>query len=497
MAASPTDRSRCVETIARPPDDRCRAMAASSRFVEAASSETEGSSKSQIGRGAARRRARPSLRACPWERSGRPVFRQIEEIEGVESGLRSFEVAPAAIVALPEAHIFDDGQPRLNPVRMTDIVQEAFSACVAFGAANPHAARRRTQIAGNRTKQGGFPCAVRAAQDELHSGAHLDDTGSTTMRPPRWQVSPSTAIAVTAVAREGDAPERANGSDLSKLNFASVGRRTDFMLVRGRQQDTISHAVRRYSPWHPAPRLFELPLPQNIQSRRQRLRVLLVARCRSERASRHRRVALLAEGASGKPSAVRGRPHRRRRTIFARWRNGFCKKARRAKSRSVRPASSRRILRRVPAVVDLAAMRDAMAGLRGDTAKIESARPCRSRHRRFRDGGQLRQSARVRDQRGSRISAQQRALRVLRWGATRSPTSASCRPAPGSAIRLTWNISRQTVWTKDEGGVTQAFPDTLVGTDSHTTMVNALSLLGWESAASRQRRRCSDSRYPW
>ncbi|WP_046896010.1 aconitase family protein, partial [Pseudomonas aeruginosa] len=37
----------------------------------------------------------------------------------------------------------------------------------------------------------------------------------------------------------------------------------------------------------------------------------------------------------------------------------------------------------------------------------------------------------------------------------------------------------RTVWTKDEDGRTYAFPDTLVGTDSHTTMINGLGVLGW------------------
>ena len=154
------------------------------------------------GRGEKARETEPAH--LPLGKMGRPVVRQIEEIEGVESGLRSFQVAPAAIIALPEAHIFDDGQPRLNPVRMTDIVQEAFSACVALGAANPHTAGRRTQIGPRRTSA----CPERT----------LNDKGSTTMRPPRWQASPSTAIAVTAAAREGDVPERANGLKFVKLN---------------------------------------------------------------------------------------------------------------------------------------------------------------------------------------------------------------------------------------------------------------------------------------
>ncbi len=64
--------------------------------------------------------------------------------------------------------------------------------------------------------------------------------------------------------------------------------------------------------------------------------------------------------------------------------------------------------------------------------------------------------------------------------------SASCRPAPASATRSTWNIfrrpcgRRRTSQARRQADVAEiAYPDTLVGTDSHTTMVNGLSVLGW------------------
>ena len=73
----------------------------------------------------------------------------------------------------------------------------------------------------------------------------------------------------------------------------------------------------------------------------------------------------------------------------------------------------------------------------------------------------------------------------LKWGqrAFDNP-SASCRPAPASATRSISNISPATVWTREEvvadgTSIEVAFPDTLVGTDSHTTMVNGLAVLGW------------------
>ena len=64
--------------------------------------------------------------------------------------------------------------------------------------------------------------------------------------------------------------------------------------------------------------------------------------------------------------------------------------------------------------------------------------------------------------------------------ARRSTISRSCRRAPASATRSTSSISRRCVWTgEDQNGETVAYPDTLVGTDSHTTMVNGLGVLGW------------------
>ncbi|MEF9673134.1 aconitase family protein [Pseudomonas sp. PCH446] len=68
-------------------------------------------------------------------------------------------------------------------------------------------------------------------------------------------------------------------------------------------------------------------------------------------------------------------------------------------------------------------------------------------------------------------------------------------PGTGICHQVNLEYLGRTVWTKDEDGRTYAFPDTLVGTDSHTTMINGLGVLGWASAASRRKRRCSASRY--
>ncbi len=67
----------------------------------------------------------------------------------------------------------------------------------------------------------------------------------------------------------------------------------------------------------------------------------------------------------------------------------------------------------------------------------------------------------------------------LRWGSRAFANFRVVPPGTGICHQVNLEYLAQTVWTREEGGVTQAFPDTLVGTDSHTTMVNGLAVLGW------------------
>ena len=135
----------------------------------------------------------------------------------------------------------------------------------------------------------------------------------------------------------------------------------------------------------------------------------------------------------------------------------------------------------VPAVVDLAAMRDAMKRARRRPAEDQSARPGPPRHRPQRDGRRVRHAQGVRQERRARISAQRRALRVPQVGqpGVRQFPGRAAR-APASATRSTSSISRNACGpARTRRGETLAYPDTLVGTDSHTTMVNGLGVLGW------------------
>jgi len=93
---------------------------------------------------------------------------------------------------------------------------------------------------------------------------------------------------------------------------------------------------------------------------------------------------------------------------------------------------------------------------------------------------------------------QRRALLVPALARKASTASAWYRPAPAFAIQVNLEYLAQTVWTDKlkEGKATSqyAYPDTLVGTDSHTTMINGLSVLGL--GRGRHRGRSRDARQP-
>ena len=80
----------------------------------------------------------------------------------------------------------------------------------------------------------------------------------------------------------------------------------------------------------------------------------------------------------------------------------------------------------------------------------------------------------------------------LRWGQGAFDDFAVVPPDTGIVHQVNLEYLARVVFPNEKTG--QAYPDTLVGTDSHTTMVNGLGVLGWGSAASRPRPRCSASR---
>ena len=133
----------------------------------------------------------------------------------------------------------------------------------------------------------------------------------------------------------------------------------------------------------------------------------------------------------------------------------------------------------VPAVVDLAAMRDAMTALGGDTAKINPLVPVDLviDHSVMVDSFGSPRSLQI----NTDLEYQRNKERYefLRWGSRAFANFRVVPPGTGICHQVNLEYLAQTVWTNEEDGVTQAFPDTLVGTDSHTTMVNGLAVLGW------------------
>jgi aconitate hydratase len=133
----------------------------------------------------------------------------------------------------------------------------------------------------------------------------------------------------------------------------------------------------------------------------------------------------------------------------------------------------------VPAVVDLAAMRDAMQRLGGDPRKINPLVPVDlvidhsvivDHHGTGKAFGANVKLEYARN--GERYA-------FLRWGQQAFDNFRVVPPGTGICHQVNLEYLSQVVFTKKEGKETLAYPDTLVGTDSHTTMVNGLAVLGW------------------
>ena len=133
----------------------------------------------------------------------------------------------------------------------------------------------------------------------------------------------------------------------------------------------------------------------------------------------------------------------------------------------------------VPAVVDLAAMRDATAMLGGDPAKINPQVPVDLviDHSVMVDNfGNLKAFQQNVDREYERNGER---YTFLKWGQEAFENFRVVPPGTGICHQVNLEYLAQTVWTKDESGEIVAYPDTLVGTDSHTTMINGLAVLGW------------------
>ncbi|MCX5766347.1 MAG: aconitate hydratase AcnA [Gemmatimonadetes bacterium] len=133
----------------------------------------------------------------------------------------------------------------------------------------------------------------------------------------------------------------------------------------------------------------------------------------------------------------------------------------------------------VPCVVDLAAMRDALAALGGDPAKINPLQPVDL---------VIDHSVQV-DEYGTdaafminvnlEYERNFERYQFLRWGQTALKNFRAVPPGTGICHQVNLEYLGQVVFVGDEGGEKAAYCDSLVGTDSHTTMINGLGVLGW------------------
>ncbi|MEE1923710.1 aconitate hydratase AcnA [Pseudomonas sp. 148P] len=133
----------------------------------------------------------------------------------------------------------------------------------------------------------------------------------------------------------------------------------------------------------------------------------------------------------------------------------------------------------VPAVVDLAAMRAAMAKAGGDPQRINPLSPVdlvidhSVMVDRYASPAAFAENVDIEMQRNGERYA------FLRWGQNAFANFRVVPPGTGICHQVNLEYLGRTVWTREEDGRTYAFPDTLVGTDSHTTMINGLGVLGW------------------
>ena len=130
----------------------------------------------------------------------------------------------------------------------------------------------------------------------------------------------------------------------------------------------------------------------------------------------------------------------------------------------------------VPAVVDLAAMRDAMQALGGDPSQINPLQPAEMviDHSVQVDAFGSPDALRVNSEREFERNSERYAF--LKWGQGAFQNFAVVPPETGIVHQVNLEYLARCVMVNDAG---EAYPDTLVGTDSHTTMINGLGVLGW------------------
>jgi aconitate hydratase len=133
----------------------------------------------------------------------------------------------------------------------------------------------------------------------------------------------------------------------------------------------------------------------------------------------------------------------------------------------------------VPAVVDLAAMRDAFAAMRGDARRINPVVPVdlvidhSVMVDAFGSSDAFKKNVAIEFERNHERYV------FLRWGQQAFDNFRVVPPGTGICHQVNLEYLAQVVWVAQDGGSVVAYPDTVLGTDSHTTMVNGVAVLGW------------------
>jgi len=133
----------------------------------------------------------------------------------------------------------------------------------------------------------------------------------------------------------------------------------------------------------------------------------------------------------------------------------------------------------VPAVVDLAAMRDAMATMGGDPKKINPLQPVELVIDHSVQVDEYGSAAAFLINAGKELERNRERYAFLRWGQTAFDNFKVVPPDTGIVHQVNLEYLARVVMDGDLEGELYAYPDTLVGTDSHTTMINGLGVLGW------------------
>ncbi|MFN2566058.1 MAG: aconitate hydratase AcnA [Gemmatimonadaceae bacterium] len=133
----------------------------------------------------------------------------------------------------------------------------------------------------------------------------------------------------------------------------------------------------------------------------------------------------------------------------------------------------------VPAVVDLAAMRDAIARLGGDPQRINPLQPVDLVIDHSVQVDEYGSEAAYLINTGLEVERNKERYVFLRWGQNAFRNFRVVPPGTGICHQVNLEYLGQVVFRSEENGASVAYPDALVGTDSHTTMINGLGVLGW------------------